>query len=75
MNRSSGFDDIRAEIEWVKAAVAASTDGPPKFRLLPSDPGLDRLARSVQALASALEQLTDIVEGRAEHRGETDASE
>ena len=73
MDRSS-FDDIRDEIERVRTAVAASTDGPPTFRLLPSDPGLDRLARSVQALASALEQLTDIVEGTTEHADETDAS-
>ena len=66
MDQPTTFDDIRAEIERVKTAVAASTGGPPGFHLLPSDPGLDRLARSVQALASALEQLTDIVEGSTE---------
>ena len=74
-DRSAALDGIRAEIERVQAAVAASTDGPPGFHLLPPDPRLDRLARSVQALASALEQLTDIVEGTTERGGEAGGSE
>jgi len=75
MDRSSRFSDIRAEIERVRAAVAASTDGTPGFRLLPPDPAIGRLARSVQDLASALERLTDILEETVERPDGADASE
>ena len=70
----STFDDIRAQIEHVRAAVDASTDGPPGFRLLPPDPGIDRLAQAIQELASAMEKLTDIVEASTERRGEAGVS-
>jgi hypothetical protein len=75
MDDPSTFDDIRAEIERVRASVPGSMDGPPGFRLLPPEPGIDRLARSVQDLASVMEKLTDIVEAATERRGEAGASE
>jgi hypothetical protein len=68
MTDSSPIDAIRAQIASARASVSELTDGPHGFRLLPSDPGVSRLANSVQELASAMDKLTDIVEAMTEQQ-------
>jgi hypothetical protein len=61
MTDSSQIDAIRAQIARARASACELTDGPTGFRLLPPDPGVRRLASSLQELASAMDELTDIV--------------
>ena len=66
MTESSPIHAIRAQIASARASLSALTEGPPGFRLLPPDPGVSRLAGAVQELASAMDELTDIVEAMTE---------
>lgn len=68
MTDPSPIDAIRAQIASARASVSELLDGPPGFRLLPPDPGVRRLASSVQELTSAMDKLTDIVEAMTEQQ-------
>ena len=69
MTDPSRIDGIRTQISSAREFVADLTEGSAGFRLLPPDPGSSRLASSIQELAAAMDQLTDVVEAIANERG------